>query len=164
MCKRNRTPAQTIAKAQKQINKLSKKRDKLDRYEKYTPDYELRRKEMTRQIAIACEQKEVAKEQIKHPTPVPKYLDNSRYVNISPDISIQSKNSAKLEAQFGDKNYDTKKKGKTAPSDKKSIVKSIIFITAFVIVTVAVITVTVRFSNCENNKKDNSSTAITAVI
>ncbi len=159
------SPYRRFKKADKKAKKAMKKRDNLDKYEKNTIFYDERRKELNRTIASAIEEKEFAKEQIKHPAPAPKYLNNSKNINISPEVNVNSKNKKeiKLNAQFGGKTYNNKKGNNTQQNNKKSKIKTWFMIIAIILALIAVIGLTVRITNCVNDKKENSSTVITKI-
>lgn len=106
--KKNLTPQERFDKADKAADRALKKRDKLDKRKRNDPFYEEERKELTRQLAKALEQKNIAKLQMKHPAHVPKYQDNSKHTNI--EVNYNSKN--KKQTEISPRLHVTNKKNK----------------------------------------------------
>lgn len=158
---RKDTPHTRRNKAQKRIDRLCNKRDRLDNYHRWDYNYEEKRKRLNRKIAGAISDKNFAESEIRHPKPVPRtVIDNSRRV-FAPKVGIKiGNNDNKATANVSGHYHAAKspKSGKQAKTkgDKVKLVFAIIGIVCLIGLTVFA---TVRINNCVNAKKTTYSTA-----
>ncbi len=163
--KKQLTNDEKITNARKKKRKALKKRDKLDAKYKIDPfikfdqNYKAKRQKLNQQIAEAISDencaKEIAKEEAKHPKPVPHYVDTSKRFVFAPqtEVNVASKNEAKAEGHLVFK----KETGSNTNNEKKSNVKIIFFCIAAVLIVAGVAALSSYITSCIYKNRGNSS-------
>ncbi len=124
---KEKSPYKRRDTAQKKINKLNKKRDKLDKKKRYVDDYEGKRTHLTRSMAVAISDRNLAEYEIKHKK-VPTYQDNSKRTTVKTEVHFGSDNKQELGIhghyhsgnKSKNKSYTAKSKSKTSNRSKKN--------------------------------------------
>ncbi len=156
---RKDTPHTRRNKAQKRIDKLCNKRDRLDNYHRWDYNYDKKRKRLNRKIAGAIGDRNFAESEIRHPKPVPRtVIDNSRRV-FAPKVGIKIGNNdntatANISGHYHSGRKSTSKKSskrtKNNSINKVKLVFALIGIACLIGLTIFA---TVRINNCVNAKK-----------
>lgn len=168
--KKQLTPDDKFEIARKKKSKALKKRNKLDKKYKYKPfkdfdqDYKDKRQNLNQQIAEAISDenfaKDLAKEEAKHPKPVPQYVDTSKCTVFAPqtEVNVGSKNEAKAEGRLVfEKGAKEKEAAPTTNNKNKSKFIVIFFFVVAVLIIAGTAALSSYITSCIYKKNDNSS-------
>ncbi len=149
-------------RAQKRIEKLCRKRDRLDNGRRYY-DYDEKRNRLNRGIASSISDKKLAESEIRHPRPVPHtVIDNSKRI-FAPKVGVKIGSDNKAEAHISGHYHSTRKRTHTESGkrtkNKGNKVKLIFLSIGIACLIGLTIFATVRINNCVNAKETAYSNA-----
>lgn len=165
--KKKPDPYKRRAEAQKRLDKLCSERDDLDKHHRWDYDYEEKRKALTRGIAAALSDKNLAEDEIRTPTSVPHtVIDNSNRV-FAPKLGVKIGSDNTAEGKFiaynkednSQKSRKQQHSSEPAEPTKKSNAKIIFFLVVFGLFLVGVAALSVYLSTCIGNKSAYSNAA-----